>query len=107
VPSEGGGAPRSCPVGEAIMEVNEGVPAFVAWLTARQLNVVTDERLRMQFNVQQRDNFYVTAMMQLVVLQRLLGDRFTPMTEQIAASASAPAGSIFAMLETELARRCQ
>lgn len=55
VPFEDGAAARACAEGEAIMELNEGVPAFVAWLTARDLDVIGDDRLRAQFNVQQRD----------------------------------------------------
>jgi hypothetical protein len=106
VASEDGGASRSCADGEAIMELNEGVPTFVAWLTARSLGVIDDNRLRAQFNVQQRDVFYTTGMMQLVVLQRLLGARFTAATERLASPASS-AGGIFSMLEAELARSRQ
>lgn len=89
------------------MELNEGSAAFVAWLTARQLGVIDDARLRSQFNVQQRDVFYTTGMMQLTVLQRLLGDQFRKATDAMAAAASLPAGNIFSTLETETSRRCQ
>jgi hypothetical protein len=107
VPPEDGGAPLSCEAGEAIMELNEGVPAFVAWLTARQLKIVDDERLRAQFDVQSRDVFYTTGTMQLTVLRRLLGDQFTTATERLASSSFNSGGAIFSTLEAEVPRHCR
>jgi hypothetical protein len=87
------------------METNEGVPAFVAWLTGHQLGVVDDKRLTAQFNVQQRDAFYMIGTMQLAVLRRLAGAEFADITTRLASSPSS-AGSIVATLEAEVSRRC-
>lgn len=105
VASEAGGRTTSCSESESIMELNEGVPDFVAWMTAHELGVVDESRVRGRFSASQRDLFYVMGAMQLTVLRRLQGDAFPQTTTRIASSAS-PAGGVFAELEAEVARGC-
>jgi hypothetical protein len=78
---------------------------FVAWLTAHQLRIVDDNRVKIRFNALQRDVFSLTAMMQLVVLRRLLGDDFAEATARLVSSASWDAG-IFLALETHVFTAC-
>jgi hypothetical protein len=108
VPAESAPGPvLSCAQGEAVMELNEGVPAFVAWLTARELGVVADAQVRSQFTALSRDAFYMTGAMQLTLLRSLAGDEFDAITGRLAESSTWSDGAILSALETALARRCQ
>jgi hypothetical protein len=107
VDGESPGPAMSCVQAEVTMELDEGVPDFVAWMTARQLRIVDDERVGLRFKASQRDVFYLTGMMQLVVLRHLLGTEFAGLTARIAASPSWESGALADALDTQLAARCQ
>lgn len=98
----------TCRQAEAVMELNEGVPDFIAWISAYEAGVVDAARVKSRFLAQQRDVFYLTGAMQLVVLRHLLGDEeFRRLTHGIATSASWRDGELFAAVEAALATHCQ
>lgn len=89
------------------MELNEGVPDFVFWTTAHAVGAVGDQRLRQRLEAAQREVFYLTGSMQLMVLKRLAGPQgFAAITKRIAESASWRDGELLAILERELEIRC-
>jgi hypothetical protein len=107
--SASGGAlsTASCRYREAVMELNEGVPDFVFWTTAHAVGAVGDQRLRQRLEAAQREVFYLTGSMQLMVLKRLAGPQgFAAITKRIAESASWRDGELLAILERELEIRC-
>ena len=55
------------------MELTEGTADMVFWMTARDLGIVTDAQVRQRFSANQRDVFYLTGSMQLVVAQGARG----------------------------------
>jgi hypothetical protein len=75
-------------------------------MTARELGIVDDARIQGRFNALQRDVFYLTGTMQLVVLRRLLGGEFAQLTARLASSATGESGAISTALESALASRC-
>ena len=107
VPSGSPGEAISCAQAESIMELEEGVPDFVAWMTAHQLGIVSTDRVRQRFDATMTQPFYVLGAMQLVVLRHLLGAQFPAATAQIASSSTWESGSIFSVLESQVARMCR
>lgn len=107
VPSATAEETISCAQAEAIMEMEEGVPDFVAWMSAHTLGIVSNERVRQRFGATMSQPFYVLGAMQLVVLRHLLGAQFLPATSQIASSASWESGAMFAVLESHVERLCR
>ena len=99
--------PMSCRQGEAVMELTEGLPDFVYWMSARRAAVVTEAQVKQRFMAQQRDVFYLTGSMQLVVLRHLLGERaFARLPRTIGASSSWRDGELFAAVGAALKDRC-
>jgi hypothetical protein len=107
VPTATSFEPLSCAHAEAIMEIEEGVPDFVAWMAAYSLGIVTEQRVRQRFGASLSQPFYVLGAMELVVLRHLMGERFLDATAQIASSASWESGSIFSMLEKQVESACR
>jgi hypothetical protein len=97
----------SCAHAEAIMELEEGVPDFVAWMSAHTLGIVNNDRVRQRFGATMAQPFYVLGTMQLVVLRHLLGAQFLPATAQIASSSSWESGAMFSLLESQVERMCR
>jgi hypothetical protein len=100
------GPAMSCEQAEAIMELDEGVADFVAWMTALESGNVTARRVKQRFAADQADVFYLTGAMQLVVLRRLAGSAFADITRDIATSSTWQSGNIFGRLEREVDARC-
>jgi hypothetical protein len=89
------------------MELEEGVPDFVAWMSAHTLGIVSDDRVRARFGALMSQPFYVLGAMQLVVLRHLLGPQFLNTTAQISSSSSWESGAIFSVLESQVERMCR
>jgi hypothetical protein len=97
----------SCRQAEAGMELTEGAADMVFWMTARDLGIVTDAQVRQRFSASQRDLFYLTGSMQLIVLRALVGERsFQQAMRTIASSASWRDAEPSALLESAVARQC-
>jgi hypothetical protein len=107
VPSGTSFEPLSCEHAEAIMELEEGVPDFVAWMSAHALDIVNNDRVRARFGALMSQPFYVSGAMQLVVLRHLLGTQFLTTTAQMASSSSWESGAIFSVLESQVERMCR
>jgi hypothetical protein len=107
VPSATSLEPLSCPFAEAIMEMEEGVPDFVAWMSAHALGIVDTARVRRRFGATMAQPFYVMGAMELVVLRHLLGEQFLDATAQMASSSSWESGSMFSVLESQVERVCR
>jgi hypothetical protein len=88
------------------MEMDEGLPDFVAWMTSYEIGAADATRVRQRFEVAMRDQFYVMGTMQLAVLRQLVGDDFSAVTRRIAASSSWESGGIFTHLSSQLPIRC-
>jgi hypothetical protein len=98
----------SCRQGEAVMELSEGLPDFVSWMASREAGIVSDEQVKQRFMAQQRDVFYLTGSMQLVVLRHLLGEgAFARLPQTIGGSASWREGELSAAIESALNDRCR
>jgi hypothetical protein len=97
----------SCRQGEAVMELSEGLPDFVSWVASRDAGIVSDVQVKQRFTAQQRDVFYLTGSMQLVVLRHLLGERaFARLPRTIGTSPSWRQGELFATVESAVNDRC-
>ena len=97
----------SCREAEAGMELTEGTADMVFWMTARDLGIVTDAQVRQRFAASQRDVFYLTGSMQLVVLRTLMGERaFEEAMRTIASSTSWTAAEPSTLLDSAVARHC-
>ena len=89
------------------MELTEGTADMVFWMTARDVGIVTDAQVRQRFAANQRDIFYLTGSMQLVVLRTLVGERaFEGALRTIASSTSWTAAEPSALLDSAAARHC-
>jgi hypothetical protein len=107
VPSGTSNESMLCAQAEAIMEMEEGVPDFVAWMTAHALGIVSNDRVRQRFSATMSQPFYVLGAMQLVVLRHLLGAQFPAATAQMASSTSWESGAMFSVLESQVERECR
>jgi hypothetical protein len=97
----------SCAQAEAIMELEEGVPDFVAWMSAHSLGIVSDDRVRARFGATMSQPFYILGAIQLVVLHSLMGPQFLPTTAQMASSSTWEAGAMFSVLEAQVESLCR
>ena len=98
--------PASCSEGESVMELEEGTADFVAWMTAFNVGMVTQEQLLSRFGATQKDRFYLTGAMQLTLLRHLLGADFPTVPAKIIAEKSWDTGAIFTRLVSEVSARC-
>ena len=99
--------PMTCRQGEAVMELTEGLADFVAWMTARDAGIVSDAQVQQRLLAQQRDVFYLTGAMELIVLRHFLGEpAFARLPRTIGASASWREGELFGAVESALKDRC-
>lgn len=96
VPAPGGAV--ACRVAESLMELEEGVPDYIAQATLLELGLGTDDQVLRGFDRPLAPLFYGLGAFQLLVLRALAGEEAMPaITARIAASAG-PEGGVFAEL---------
>jgi hypothetical protein len=94
--------PIGCEQAEAIMELEEGVPTYIANVIALDVGVISLDQLEAGFQQPLIEPFYGHGAFQLMVLRRLLDrDALRAATERIAKSADYNGG-----ITHELASRC-
>ena len=94
--------PIGCEQAEAIMELEEGVPSFIANVIALDLGVVSLDQIDAGFQQPLAEPFYGHGAFELMVLRRLLDrDALRAATERITKSADYKSGITY-----ELASRC-
>jgi hypothetical protein len=94
--------PIGCEQAEAIMELEEGVPTYIANVIALELGVVSLDQVEAGFQQPVLEPFYGHGAFQLMVLRRLLDrDALRAATERIAKSADYKSS-----ITHELASRC-
>lgn len=95
-------APIGCEQAEAIMELEEGVPTYIANVIALELGVVSLDQVEASFQEPLLEPFYGYGAFQLMVLRRLVDrDALRAATERIAKSADDKSS-----ITHELASRC-
>jgi hypothetical protein len=93
----------SCEVAEAVMELEEGVPDYVARGTALALGLLSAERMLYAYDHPMTPLFYGFGGFELLVIRRLLGAAAMPaLTERIAASTDHRGGVFGTLTRTVL-----
>lgn len=92
------GGAVGCRVAESLMELEEGVPDYIATATLLDLGLASDDDVLRGFDEPLTPLFYSLGAFQLLVVRALAGEAAMPAITARIATSSGPEGGVFAEL---------